>query len=68
MSYYKVTFFDWDGTLLETLDKVEEGTAAVCSVVPSREGYTFKGWVPPVDCVTEDTTTAAQYEIIDPDI
>ncbi len=65
--YYKVTFFDWDGTLLETLDKVEEGTAAVCSVVPSREGYTFKGWVPPVDCVTEDTTTTAQYEIIDPD-
>lgn len=65
--YYKVTFFDWDGTLLETQEKVLEGTAATISEEPSREGYIFKGWVPSVDCVTESTTTTAQYDIIDPE-
>ncbi len=66
--YHKVIFFDWDGTILGTFDKVEDGTDASELVeAPTREGYKFVGWMPPVDCVTEDATPTAQYEIIDPD-
>lgn len=65
--YHKVTFFGWDGTVLGTMD-VEEGKAAVPAFeIPAREGYTFSGWMPPVDCITDTTTTTAQYTPIDPD-
>ncbi len=66
--YYKVTFFDEDGKVLGTFDKVEEGSDASDLVeAPAKEGYTFTGWVPSVDCVTENLTTTAHYQPIDPE-
>ena len=64
--YYTVTFWDWEGTLLET-QEVEAGTDAVPPEVPGREGYTLSGWVPDYRGVTENISVTAQYEAIDPD-
>lgn len=66
--YHKVTFWDYDGTILGTFDQVEEGSDASGLIeAPTREGYIFTGWMPPVDCVKEDLQATAQYQIIDPE-
>lgn len=66
--YYKVTFWDYDRKSLGIFEKVEEGSDASGLIeAPTREGYTFTGWVPPVDCIKEDTQATAQYQIIDPE-
>ena len=65
--YYTVTFWDWDGTLLETQEMVEAGTDAVPPEVPGRDGYTLSGWVPDYRGVTSNLAITAQYEAIDPD-
>ena len=63
----KVTFKNWDGTVITTA-MVEEGTTAK-NVAPTatRPGdaqytYTFSGWSPSIDTViTADTVFTAQY-------
>jgi hypothetical protein len=57
---YTVTFLDYDGTLLGT-DTVEQGYPANPPLIPTRTGYTFTGWLPPIANVTGDITTTAQY-------
>ena len=58
---YTVNFIDWDGTLLKQ-QTVQEGTAATPPSDPTREGYTFTGWLPTTYTdVLEDQDIYAQY-------
>jgi hypothetical protein len=57
---YDVTFLDWDNSLIGTVT-VEQGETAVPPYIPTRTGYTFNSWLPPVANVQGDITTVAQY-------
>lgn len=57
---HTVTFLDYDNTFLYT-QSVEHGKDATAPRTPSREGYTFKEWLPYPVNVTEDITVVAQY-------
>ncbi len=57
---HTVTFLDYDQTFLYT-QSVEHGKDATAPRTPSREGYTFKEWLPYPVNVTEDMTVVAQY-------
>ena len=65
---YTVSFVDWDGTPIASAD-YPYGTAATNIVVPAdpeREAtaeyaYTFAGWEPALEEVTEDATYTATY-------
>lgn len=57
---YTVTFVDWDGTVLSTVN-VSNGAAATAPKAPSRDGYTFTGWDKAFGAVTEDITVMATY-------
>ena len=57
---HKVTFKDWDGTVLKTED-VEYGSSAN-PPTPTREGYTFVGWDKEYTNITYDVTITAQYK------
>lgn len=57
---HTVTFLDYDNTFLYT-QSVEHGKDATAPRTPSREGYTFKEWLPYPVNVTEDMTVVAQY-------
>ena len=59
-TYFTVTFLDWDGTVLKT-EQVEQGKSATAPAVPTREGYTFKGWDKDFSNVQSDLTVTAQY-------
>ncbi len=58
---YTVTFADWDGTVISTVE-VEEGCAASAPADPVRAGYRFIGWDGDFSFVTEDITVTAMYE------
>ncbi len=58
----KVTFVDWDGTVLETKN-VKYGENAISPDTPTREGYTFIGWDKTLNKITEDTVITAKYKI-----
>ena len=58
---YKVTFKDYDGSVLKTQENVEYNTGATAPSDPTREGYTFTGWDKSFDNVTEDLVVTAQY-------
>jgi uncharacterized repeat protein (TIGR02543 family) len=60
-TYYTVSFYDWDGTLLSS-QQVEEGHAAAAPADPTRDGYTFIGWDTDFSNVTSNLTVTAQYE------
>lgn len=60
---YTVVFYDWNGDMLKSED-VEYEQAATAPADPEREGYTFVGWDVAFDCVTEDLTVTAVYEVI----
>lgn len=68
ISYYTITFQNWDGTELLTLSEVEEGTLpAYTAELPTRPEddkftYTFIGWTPEIVPATEDATYTATYE------
>ena len=62
-TWYTVTYYDWDLTLLGT-EKVEEGhDAEGWKPEPEREGYTFIGWSKPLTNITADVNVMAQYEV-----
>lgn len=62
--YYTVEFMDWDGTILKT-ESVTHGGYATPPASPSRNGYTFLGWLPDTyDNVTADLFIIAQYQRI----
>lgn len=58
---YTVSFYDWDGDLLEE-QKVEYGKNAE-DFTPERMGYTFTGWDKPLVDITSDLSVKAQYQI-----
>ncbi|MBE5878436.1 MAG: hypothetical protein E7288_00455 [Lachnospiraceae bacterium] len=57
---FKVTFADEDGTVLDTV-YVNAGADATTHVIPKKEGYVFKAWLPAPVGVTADMTTYATY-------
>ena len=59
---YKVTFIDFDGTILAT-DVVNSGGKATPPPPPTRVGYTFISWDQSYDYVTSDIEVVAVYEI-----
>ena len=59
-----VTFKDYDGTEIATVEVIE-GEAAVIDN-PLRAGYRFMGWDADVSAVTEDMTVTATYREIAP--
>lgn len=59
----KVTFVDWDGTVIDNPRYVEFGSNAIAPDIPEREGYTFAGWDKPINKITEDTVITATYKI-----
>ena len=60
LTFYDVTFLDWDNSLIGTVT-VQQGETAVPPYIPTRTGYTFSSWLPPVANVQGDITTVAQY-------
>ena len=59
---YKVTFIDYDGTIIST-DIVNSGDNATPPSSPTRVGYTFISWNQSYNSVTSDTEIVAVYEI-----
>ena len=57
---HKVTFEDWDGTVLK-VEAVADGGDATPPPDPERVGYTFTSWDGDYTNVTEDVTITAQY-------
>ena len=57
---YEVTFLDWDNSLIGTVT-VTQGQTATPPFIPTRTGYTFTSWLPPVANVQGNITTVAQY-------
>lgn len=59
---YRVTFVDYDGSVIKEMTVLEGGAAVAPEENPSREGYTFIGWDKDFDNVTEDLVIKALYE------
>lgn len=66
-NYYKVTWKNYDGNVLEVDEKVKEGTIPEYNgSTPLKEGndkysYTFNGWSPEIKAVSEDATYVATF-------
>ena len=69
VNQYKVTFVDWDGTVLKEETAYDYGTPAADIVKPAdptkeataQYSYTFIGWTPEIADVTADVTYTATY-------
>ncbi|MBQ3266456.1 MAG: hypothetical protein IJH08_00880, partial [Atopobiaceae bacterium] len=69
LSYFDVTFVDYDGTVLQATTSYADGTAVSDITVPAdptraattTHTYTFAGWDPPLGPVTADVTYTATY-------
>lgn len=59
---YKVTFLDYDETVLKEV-MVDAGSTAVAPSNPSKEGYIFDGWDKAFANVTSDLTVTATYKV-----
>ena len=59
---YTVTFVDYDGTPLGTVNVLYGGSVSA-PATPQRQGYTFTGWNAPLSGVTQDMTVTARYRI-----
>lgn len=62
INHFIVSFYDWDGTLLEQQDVVY-GANAKEPKQPVREGYTFSGWDTDFSVVKSNITVTATYQI-----
>ena len=63
MSYFTVTFQDWNGDVLKTQTVTEHGSATP-PADPFRPGYIFTGWDASFDDITADMTITAKYRTI----
>lgn len=61
---YKVTYLDYDGTLLYE-EMVDYGSRALYDQIPKRDGYIFIGWSASLDKVTGNIEVSAQYQKIE---
>lgn len=62
---FTVTWQNDDGTNLEVDENVNYGDQpSYDGATPKKDGYTFKGWSPELNPVTDDVTYVAQYEEI----
>ena len=61
VTYYTVTFKDWDGKILKT-QTITEGASATAPSNPTRDGYTFIGWDKGFTNITSNLEVIAQYE------
>lgn len=59
---YKVTFLDYDGTVLKKVT-VDVGATAVAPSNPFKEGYTFDGWDRAFTSVSSDLAVTATYKV-----
>ena len=59
---YKVTFKDYDGSVLDS-QNVDYKNSATKPENPEREGYTFTGWDNDFNSITGDIEINAQYKI-----
>lgn len=57
---YKVTFYDWDGSIVDQQTVTEGGTASVPES-PVREGYRFTGWDASLTNIGMDMELTARY-------
>jgi len=65
LTYYTVTFVDWDGTTLQS-EQVEEGAYPTAPADPTRPTtgeytYSFAGWTPEITAATTSATYTATY-------
>ena len=63
ITYYTVTFKDYDGTVLST-QEVEEGYDAIAPDIPTRDGYAFIGWSKSFTNVSSNLEIIALYESV----
>ncbi len=64
--YYKVTFKNYDGTILQEVNVEEGKTATYSGPTPTRSNtpeftYTFTGWDESLENITSDCVRIAQY-------
>jgi hypothetical protein len=59
---FTVNFYDYDDTLIESV-QAEQGTASQAPANPTRTGYTFIGWEPPISDIQGNLNTYAQYTL-----
>lgn len=68
VKYFTVTWKNYDGTILETDERVKSETTPTYNGETSAKApdeqyeYTFKGWSPEITAVNGDTTYMAQFE------
>ncbi|MCF0108130.1 MAG: hypothetical protein HUJ59_03940 [Bacilli bacterium] len=65
VTYYTITFKNYDGSILET-KSVKEGTVPSCGVIPTKPEdetykYTFKGWSPSLYAANKDQIYTATF-------
>lgn len=60
---YKVTFVDYDGTILKE-EYVLKNSSATAPTPPARDCYTFIGWSESFNNVNKELIVIAQYQII----
>ena len=58
---YTVRFLDWDNSVIST-QTVTRGGSATAPLNPTRDGYTFIGWLGDYTNITADTDIVASYE------
>lgn len=59
---YDVTFTDYDDSIIEVVT-VEPGQTAIPTQTPTRQGYIFAYWEPPVTDIQGNLTTKAIYYV-----
>ncbi len=52
---YTITWQDEEGNVIKTDEVKQDATPAFTGTTPTKEGYTFAGWLPNIKPATEDT-------------